>query len=226
MKLHFDPKFAAFDQYLENAISQPSYFDSVEAMMKDLMDKEVTHGDVLEQGVSSPFVALAHLVNNPHLITREGMKEDIKIETSDDELDTRVDIAVDMLFRSAYEVVHLQPIDTVPLSAVKIIGRALQTLDLTPAHRPFGKLLVDLLDRSQHLEPVQQKNMQDLIKAGFSAYRKVYAVDAKVEQDMARTIYGDSAKKLVTDLGFSPDNVRNLSRRDREALRAVQPTYG
>ena len=226
MKLSFDQRFAPFDQYLQHTLNQPSYFESVEAMMKDLLGKEISHAGVLEEGTSSPFVALAHLVNNPHLITREGMKEDVKIETDDDELDTRVDIAVDMLCRSAHETINMAPIDTVPLSAVKIIGRALQTLDLTPAHRPFGKLLVDLLDRSQQLEPVQQKQMQAMIASAFSAYRTNYGVDAQTEQQMSRLVHGETAVKLVTDMGFSPDNVRNLSRQQRDALRPVEPTFG
>ncbi|MDT8924686.1 hypothetical protein RBE51_17905 [Pseudomonas taiwanensis] len=226
MKLSFDQRFAPFNQYLEHTLNQPSYFESVEAMMKDLLGKEISHAGILEEGTSSPFVALAHLVNNPHLITREGMQADVKIETGDDELDTRVDIAVDMLCRSAHETIHMAPIDTVPVAAVKIIGRALQTLDLTPAHRPFGKLLVDLMDRSQHLEPVQQKEMQTMIASAFGAYRKNYGIDAQTEQQMSHYLHGETAVKLVTDLGFSPDNVRNLTRQQRDALRPAEPTFG
>ena len=226
MKMQFDERFAAFDQYLEHTLRQPSHFDSVEAMMKDLLDKEISHADVLEQGISSPLVALAHLVNNPHLINRNGMKEDIKLETPDDRLDTRVDIAVDMICRSVHEVVNLAAIDEVTLSAVKIMGRALQTLDLTPAHRSFGKLLVGLLDRSQDLEPVHGKNMQDMIKVAFSAYRATYPVGADQERDMSRLLHGETAHKLVTHMGFSPDNVRNLTRKERDALRPGEPTFG
>jgi hypothetical protein len=226
MNLSFDPQFEPFNQYLEHTLSRPSYFVTVEAMMKDLLSKEISHAGVLEEGISSPLVALAHLVNNPGLISREGMKEEVKIETVDDELDTRVDIAVDMLCRSAYEVIHLSPIETVPLSAVKILGRALQTLDLTPAHRPFGKLLVDLLDRSQHLEPTHRDQMQSMIKVAFSAYRNTYPVDAQAEQQMSRLLHGETARRLVTDLGFSSQNVHNLSRTDRTKLSASEPGLG
>lgn len=231
MKLKFNPAFAAYGAYLENAINQPSHFENVEAMMKDLLGKEVTHGDVLEHGVSSPMVALAHLVNNPHLIDRDAMKEDIKIETPDDQLDTRVDVAVGMLCRSAVESIDLAPIDNIPLSAVKILGRALQTLDLSPSHRPFGKLLVSLLDRSQHLEPEHQKDMQALIQSGFAAFRKTYGVDAVMERELSVLKHGETAHKLVTLLDFDPENVKGLTHKERRGLQAAklqnsEPAYG
>jgi len=188
--------------------------------MSDLLAKEVTHGDVLEQGISSPLVALAHLVNNPHLIEASRDNQGL----SDQGQKTGVEVSIDMLMRSAREAVHLAPIQAVPVAAIKIIGKVMEKGNLAPSQQSLGSLLVGVLDRSQHLEPIHQKELQDAVKNAFSSYRKVFPLDADAERQIARYMHGETAPKLVTLLKFNPDNVRSLTAKERIAFKQSEPS--
>ncbi|MBD8088500.1 hypothetical protein IFT48_00650 [Pseudomonas fluorescens] len=218
MKMQFDDHFTPFAQYLDNALNQPSYYPSLDHLLNDLIAKEVTHGDVLEQGISSPLVALAHLVNNPELLQPANIQSGAAVSS----LNASVQVSLDMLMRSAHEVVHLAPIQAVPVAAIKIIGKVLDQGELAPAQKNFGSLLVSVLDRSQHMEPAHQKELQEAVRDAFSAYRRAFRLDDDAERQLARNMHGETAPKLVTLLKFDPDNVRTLTNRERAAFKAAE----
>lgn len=224
MNMQFDPHFQSFSTYLENAINQPSHFESLEALMADLMQKEITHGDILEEGISSPLAALAHVVNNPHLLSTSlsGADDDSRTDTK-----PGVSVSLDMLVRGANSAVHMAPIQAVPVAAITILGKSLSNGEIAPSQKNIGSVLVGILDRSQHMEPVQQKALQEATVKAFGNYRRAYPLDADAERGLSRNLHGDTATKLVTMLGFNPENVRSLSHSLRRSLMAKsEPALG
>lgn len=219
MKLQFDDHFKTFSQYLDNALARPSYYPSVEALMEDLLAKEVTHGDVLEQGISSPLVALAHLVNNPHLLDGSSRGQGLCAALPS----KGAEVSIEMLIRSAREAVHMAPIQAVPVAAVKILGKVMEQGNLAPAQQSLGSVLVGVLDRSQHMELAHQKEIQGAVRDAFASYRKTFPLDAEAERLLARHMHSETATKLVTLLKFDPDNVRALTQKERAALKQNEP---
>lgn len=222
MKLQFDEHFKKFALYLDNALAQPSHFSSLEAMMNDLLTKEVTHGDILEHGISSPLVALAHLVNNPHLIVAQGGDQGLPASRPEG----NVEVSVDMLVRGAIEAVNLAPIQAVPVAAIKILGKVMEQGKLTQSQEGIGRLLAQTLDRSQHLEPVHQKEVQSAVKDAFASFRGTFPLDDNAERQIARFMHGETAIKLVTLLKFNPDNVKSLTNKERAELKRSELALG
>ncbi|WP_183145488.1 hypothetical protein, partial [Pseudomonas savastanoi] len=117
-------------------------------------------------------------------------------------------------------------IQAVPVAAIKILGKFMEQGKITPSQEGVGRLLAQTLDRSQHLEPVHQKEMLAAIKEAFASFKNTYPLDDNAERQIARFMHGETATKLVTLFKFNPDNVRSLTNKKRAELKRSEPALG